>query len=115
VVNPRFIPTGEGIEAAMQVDPYPGPLFLLGKALNAILLDRIDSDIERLDRINNILDAGTRRYGPTFVAELNEELGNAPGKGMRPLRAVLIRASEDIGELGAEFVRSKEFRQRAGG
>lgn len=115
VVNPRFIPTGEGIEAAMQVDPYPGPLFLLGKALNAILLDRIDSDIERLDRINKILDAGTRRYGPTFVAELNEELGNAPGKGMRPLRAVLIRASEDIGELGAEFVRSKEFRQRAGG
>jgi NTE family protein len=116
VVNPRYIRSGApAVSGAFDEDPYPGPLFLLGKALNAILLDRIDSDIERLDRINRILDAGTERYGPDFVSDLNASMGNAPGKGMRPLRAVLIRASQDIGELGAEFVRSKEFRGRAGG
>jgi len=41
---------------------YPGPLFLLGKALNALLLDRIDNDLDRLKRINVILDAGTTVY-----------------------------------------------------
>lgn len=115
VVNPRHIRTEGGIERPPTIEPYPGPLFLLGKALNAILLDRIDADIERLDRINTILDAGTRRYGGQFVAELNAALGNEPAQGLRPLRAVLIRASRDIGELAIEFVRSKEFEVRARG
>lgn len=115
VVNPRYIgPHGETGPGG-PVEPYPGPLFLLGKALNAILLDRIDADIDRLDRINGILDAGTRRWGPSFVSDLNESLGNAPGKGMRPLRAVLIRASQDIGQLAAAFVRSPQLEKRAGG
>jgi len=112
VVNPRHIRTEDSDGT---IEPYPGPVFLLGKALNAILLDRIDSDIERLDRINAILDAGTQRYGGEFVRELNESLGNEPNQGMRQLRAVLIRASRDIGELAGEFVRSKEFRRRARG
>ena len=112
VVNPRHI---RSEEPGGTTEPYPGPLFLLGKALNAILLDRIDSDIERLDRINAILDAGTQRYGTDFVGELNHALGNEPSQGMKQLRAVLIRASRDIGELAGEFVRSKEFHKRARG
>lgn len=115
VVNPRYIGPRASPQSNLTAEPYPGPLFLLGKALNAILLDRIDADIDRLDRINRILDAGTRRYGPEFVRDLNDALGDDPGKGMRPLRAVLIRASQDIGELAGAFVRSAEFRERARG
>lgn len=114
VVNPRYIgPHGTEMPSGT-VEPYPGPLFLLGKALNAILLDRIDADIDRLERINRILDAGTRRYGSTFVHDLNDALGKDPGGGLRPLRAVLIRASQDIGQLAADFVRSRDFGKRAG-
>jgi NTE family protein len=115
VVNPRYIGAPAHRAPSPPIEPYPGPLFLLGKALNAILLDRIDADIDRLDRINRILDAGTRRYGADFVRDINDALGDDPGKGMRPLRAVLIRASQDIGELAATFVRSPEFRERAHG
>lgn len=113
VVNPRFIHREPASQDASQ--SFPGPLFLLGKALNAILLDRIDSDIDRLERINRILDAGSRRFGPGFVDAINQELGDDPYRGMRPMRAVLIRASQDIGHISAEYVRSPTFAKRATG
>lgn len=119
VVNPRHIgPMGKDppIASASPKDAsLPGPLFLLGKTLNALLLDRIDNDIDRVDRINTILAAGQRRYGQNFVSELNRELGYPQGRGMRPLLSVHIRASQDIGKLSAEYVRSPEFSRRTRG
>jgi len=116
VVNPRFIaPEAPSPEVAHQRErDYPGPFFLFGKALNALLLDRIDADIDRLHRINVILEAGMRRFGPNFVEEINKELGD---KGrlhqLKRLRVVHIRASQDIGEMAAAYARSPEFRGRA--
>jgi NTE family protein len=115
VVNPHYLPDHRADLEQEREDHFPDPLFLLGKTLNALLLDRIDNDISRLSSINAILDAGTRRYGPDFVAQLNEELGRAPERGIRPLRTVMVRASEDIGRLAAAFVRSPRFDGRVGG
>jgi len=115
VVNPRYIGAAPPEIQVEREAKYPGPLFLAGKALNALLLDRIDNDIARLSRINDILEAGVRRYGPTFVDELNKELGAAHSvNGVRPLRVVHIRASRDIGAAAGEYVRSPEFAARAG-
>jgi NTE family protein len=118
VVNPRFIPAeAPPPEVAKERErDYPGPFFLFGKALNALLLDRIDADIDRLHRINLILEAGVRRFGPNFVEEINKELGE---KGrmhrLKRLRVVHIRASQDIGSMAAEFARSSDFASRASG
>jgi NTE family protein len=110
VVSPRFLPLPQPDEQRANVESFPSPLFLLGKTLNALLLDRLDSDIDRLRRINKILEAGCRRYGPDFLVEINEAMGNPPGKlAMRPLATALVRASQDIGRLSAEFVRSPAF------
>ena len=108
VVNPRYISTAPLDDLAGE-DLFPGPLFVLGKTLNALLLDRIDTDLARLDTINRILAAGTRFAGPGFVEGLNQELGFAEGHGLRPMRALLVRASQDIGRMAAEFVRSAAF------
>ena len=114
VVNPRHIrPTKPFAPAGSE--PPPGPLFLLGKTLNALLLDRLDTDLARLDGINRILEAGKRRWGEDFVQDLNVELGHTVGRGVRPLRSLLIRASEDIGRMSAEFVRSAAFTTRVHG
>jgi NTE family protein len=114
VVNPRFI-GGQPEEAAPKEDMFPGPLFLLGKTLNALLLDRIDTDLARLRSINDILEAGKRRYGENFVEEINEALGHPKGRGMRPMRSLLIRTSQDIGKLASEYVRSPLFAKRVSG
>jgi NTE family protein len=115
VINPRFL-APPAAEPAPGPDPaFPGPLFLLGKTLNALLLDRIDTDLARLESINTILEAGQRRFGEGFVPELNRELEGAGGRALRPLRAMLVRPSQDIGKLSAELVRSPSFSARAPG
>ncbi len=112
VVSPRHVTTspipGEEEFAA-------GPLAILGQTLNALMLDRIDSDLDRLRRINLILDAGSRAYGDEFVDKLNRELGFGDALRIRPLRSLLIRASVDLGELANKYVRSLAFAQRASG
>ncbi len=117
VVNPRFIREAEpepDVAEARERD-YPDPLFVVGKAMNALLLDRIENDIDRLQRLNAVLEAGTRRYGPTFADGLNEEL-KAMGVGMlRPLEVVYVRAARDIGVMAAEYVRSPAFARRVKG
>jgi NTE family protein len=117
VVNPRYIKDespSPGL-AASREDEYPDPLFVVGKAMNALLLDRIENDIDRLERLNAVLAAGTRRYGEGFAAAINEELARAGVGALRQLDVVYVRASQDIGVLAAEYVRSAEFARRVPG
>lgn len=111
VINPKHTasPGRDPEREREREEAFPSPLFLLGKTLNALLLDRIDNELDRLKKINTILDAGVARYGDGFLGELNDELGYAPGAGLRHLHTVHIRASENIGEMAAEHVRSPEF------
>jgi NTE family protein len=119
VVNPRYIqedrspPSSEVAEARER--EFPDPLFVFGKAMNALLLDRIENDIRRLEKLNAVLAAGERRFGPGFGALLNEELGRSGESVLRPLDVVYIRASEDIGVLAAQYVKSPEFAKRVQG
>jgi NTE family protein len=114
VVNPRnpsaTVRTGPEHELA-----FPGPLFLLGKTLNALTLDRVDSDIEQLVRMNRVLEAGTQRYGSAFVSELNHSLVEAGGAPLKPVSLLHLHASQDIGGLAAAFVRSRRFRDQRRG
>jgi NTE family protein len=113
VVNPRHISDAPLDDRAAE-DIFPGPLFLLGKTLNALLLDRIDTDLARLASINRILAAGARVAGDGFVEALNREMGFPEGHGLRPMDALLVRASEDIGRLAADHVRRPAFARLGG-
>ncbi len=116
VVNPHYVgPVNPAIERQRE-EAFAGPAFLLGKTLNALLLDRLDGDVERLVRINDILAAGSREYGDGFPDALNRQLGVPEGDpGLRWIRTKVIRASEDIGRLCGDFVRGPAFeRSRKG-
>jgi NTE family protein len=117
VISPRYessepAPTDSAAENEAN---FPNPLFLLGKTLNALMLDRIENDIDRLQRITDFLEAGTRAYGPDFVDRISRELKAAGHKPIRPIRAVLIRASQNISEMAVAFVRQPKFATRASG
>jgi NTE family protein len=129
IVNPRRIDDDGLAEKNPAVEEqFPSPFFLLGKTLNALLLDRIDTDLARLEGINRILAAGTRAYGEDFIAKLNAELGHAERpslhdhregeprepRGLRTMQATLVRASQDIGKMASEYVQSAHF-SRVGG
>jgi len=94
---------------------YPTAAFLAGKTLDALLLDRVDEDLNRLRRFNSILEAGTRAYGGEFEMVLNDAFKPMRHHPMRWVRNVLVHPSEDLGKLAADYARSPEFRKRASG
>ena len=115
VVNPRYIDPTVHEETPRRDEAVPGPLFVLGKTLNALLLDRIDTDLARLRSINDILETGEHTYGAGFVDAINGALGQTKGRGLRPMRSILIRTSKDIGKIAGEYARSATFARRTAG
>ncbi len=83
----------------------PGAAFLLGKVLNAFLLDHVDVDLELLRRLNNVIVDGTNAYGPGFLEAMSKEAQRRNQPAYRYVRPFEIRPSEDIGRLASEHVR----------
>jgi len=113
VINPR----GPAATLATPEEPsreraFPGPVFLLGKVMNALSLDRVDGDIERLDLINHVLAAGERQFGAGFAGKLNQELATAGVGPLATIPLLYLQSSQDIGRLSAAYVRSRSFRAR---
>ncbi len=91
-------------------EAFPKPLFLAGKALNALLLDHTEYDLARMQRINLILEAGHDAFGDKFEDIMNHALVRLRGAPLRRIQAVHIRPSEDIGVLAAEFAAAGRMR-----
>ncbi|HWM84422.1 MAG TPA: patatin-like phospholipase family protein [Kofleriaceae bacterium] len=97
-------PQEQAIMAESRELAYPKPLFLAGKALNALMLDHTDYDIDRMERLNCILAAGEQAFGSHFTEMLGRELIRLRGAPIRPLRAARVRPSVDIGAIASDFV-----------
>ncbi len=80
----------------------PKPLFLLAKALNSLMLDPTEYDLERMQRINLILKAGQEAYGDGFANVLAAH--ESSGAPLRELQAVHIQPSEDIGAMAWRLI-----------
>lgn len=87
----------------------PPPLGqILGRVMNSIFLDRINYDLEQLERINRIIDWAEMLHGKTFIADLNDMLlqnkirGDIANRGLKRITALRIRPSQDIGEIFSE-------------
>jgi NTE family protein len=89
--------------------------FLAGKTLNALTLDSTEQDLERLRRLNALIDAGTRAYGPEFAAMLDSTLAPSRRTPLRYVRNILVHPSDDLAKLAGEYARSPAFLKRARG
>jgi NTE family protein len=70
-----------------EVSGYPPPAQVLGVLLNAVFLDLVDQDAVRLERLNELLDR--------VPAE--------DRMGMRPVRLINVRPSQDLAQIAAEY------------
>jgi len=75
----------------------PSPAFLAGKALNALMLDPVEEDIRRVDRVTALLEWSERAY-PGYLERVAREY-----RPYKPIRSIHLRPSEDIGRLAAEL------------
>ena len=69
------------------VTGYPPPAQILGVLMNAIFLDLLDQDATTLRRISR----------------LTEDLDPGDREGLRPVRLLVIRPSQDLGRLASDY------------
>ncbi|HVN83324.1 MAG TPA: patatin-like phospholipase family protein [Candidatus Binatia bacterium] len=84
---------------------FSSTTYLTGKALNALLLDRIEYDVDRLRLFNAILESGVKTYGPDFLSRINEPIIEQRNTPYRIVRDCFLRPSKDLGDVAAECLR----------
>jgi len=78
---------------------YGNPAYLVGKVLNAMMLDHIDYDLHRMHLMNGLLLGGEQAFGSTFLPRINEIIRASRGTDYRVVRDCVIRPSEDLGRM----------------
>lgn len=78
---------------------YGNPAYLLGKVLNALMLDHVDYDLQRMRLMNALLLGGQQAFGDEFLPKVNEIIRATRGSDYRVIQDCVIRPSEDLGRL----------------
>jgi NTE family protein len=86
-------------------EAYPNPLFLLGKVLNALLLDPITYDLQVLKRFNRMLEVLDEALDPQERARVDAVVSKARGQAYRRLDTLVFQPSEDLGCIAAAHLR----------
>jgi NTE family protein len=93
------------LDAPAVAPTAPSAAFVVGKILNALLLDHVQTDIEVLERVNGLLEDATKAMGEGFVDQLNR--ARAPtAMPYRRVASLVVRPSEDLGRLASDYVRA---------
>jgi NTE family protein len=82
-----------------------GPLFLLGKLLNALLLDPVMYDLQVLERFNKVVETLEQTMPAPSVEQIQKVLAGNRGVGYRRVRTLTFFPSEDLGKLAGHYVR----------
>lgn len=96
-------------------DTPPSLGTMLGKILSSIFIDKLDYDIEQLNRINRLVDWGIGCYGPDFIERINAYLheqhirGDIANRGLKKLSAMNIFPSQDVREIFARAIEKSDF------
>ncbi len=104
IVGLRHVPTpAEEAELAAHREGNYGSLsYLAGKVLNALLLDHVDYDVDRLRLVNAILDTGVRAYGPDFLRRINVVIEELRGTPYRVVKNLYLLPSRDLSVIAAD-------------
>jgi NTE family protein len=111
--HPRVLSArAAGRQDQSEQQTFSSPVYLFGKVLDALLLDRVENDLANLRRVNAALGAlGPQALDGTPVALALA----AAGGGMRPVRHVFIRPSQDLGMVAADVLMRPAVRARLSG
>jgi NTE family protein len=69
---------------------YPTPAQVAGLLLHSVFLDALDADVERLERVNRLLEA--------------LPAGHPAAAGLQPVRLFWIRPSRDVGAMARGYI-----------
>jgi NTE family protein len=100
-------PHGEIQEIPVEVREasYKNPIFLLGKVLNALLLDPTHDDLQVLERFNQMIETMEKVLSPEQLAAFHRVVRRERNMAYRKLDTLVFRPSRDLGEIALEHAR----------
>ena len=102
-------------ERGVKVESLGRPIFMMGKVLNALMLDHVDYDLIQLEHFNHLIRDGERVFGKDFIDRLNQVTHAQRKAHYRHIPHLTLRPSRDIGSMAADYARGREFRNADGG
>jgi NTE family protein len=99
-------PNANGLPAGRM----PGAPFLLGKVLNAFLLDHLQNDLSTVQWTNELLGDVLELGGPDMLERLNEIAASRGAAPRRMIKVIKIRPTVDIGAVAGQYLRQNRFR-----
>jgi NTE family protein len=92
VIGVRY--AGEKSQSARDGDEYPSPAQIAGHVMNSIFLDSLETDLERLQRINRTI---------SLIPDKHFEEG---GVTLRPVASMAINPTEDLEQIANKYTKS---------
>jgi NTE family protein len=93
---------------------YPNAVFMLGKMLNALMLDKLEADLARIVRTNEIVEAGAQVYGPDFPQRIASWITGRQSRPYEKVQVVLVRPSRNLGEIAYDCMRRTNLARHSG-
>ena len=110
VITVRYAPSVREVNAVEEADPAVGrdlsPMFLIGKLLNALLLDPVSYDLHVLERLNEVVHVLEQTLSPGDFDRVQRVWVEHRGMPYRHLRTLVFTPSKDLGELAGDYLRS---------
>lgn len=110
----KAIETARSRAIARAKDVFPNAMFMAGKLLDALMLDKLEADLSRINRMNKILDAGERLYGSDFGAQIGAAIPDRKNQPYEKMEIVLIRPSENLGGVAHDVIRRSNLSRYRG-
>jgi NTE family protein len=85
-----------------RLQAYGNPVFLIGKVLNALLLDPLNYDLQVLTRFNHLIDVLESTLTAEELTRVHSVTEADRGLGYRKLDTLVFRPSRDIGSMARE-------------
>jgi NTE family protein len=111
VISVRHMQTVREVDLSEEQDTGEvsdvGPMFLIGKLLNALLLDPVASDLQMMERLNQMMEVLEEALPPDQLERVQKVWIKHRGAPYRRLDTLIFTPSEDLGKKAGEYIRTR--------
>jgi NTE family protein len=109
VVSVRYARTPREVAADEEADVGEGkdlsPVFLIGKLLDALLLDPVEYDLRVLERLNQVMEVLEEALPERDLERVQKVWIQHRGAPYRRLDTLVFTPSRDLGQLAGQYIR----------
>lgn len=107
--------TSRPVGGVVDADPAPRVTgaSVMGKVMNALMLDHLDNDLAQIALLNEVVETGQAAFGEAYAERMRLAAAERGGRMFEKLEPLVLRPSISIGQLGSEYLARRRKRSSA--